>query len=102
MDLAELERKLIAAARVNPPDETVPIAFEKRVMARIAEVHGPSYASLWAQGLWRGALASMTAAGVVCGAVLLFGLRSDRAEEFADQFESTMLAAVELEPEADL
>ena len=29
MNLAELERKLIAAARANPPSDRVPYAFEK-------------------------------------------------------------------------
>ena len=37
MNLAELERKLIAAARANPPSDRVPYAFEKRIMARLAE-----------------------------------------------------------------
>ena len=36
MNLAELERKLIAAARANPPSDRVPYAFEKRIMARLA------------------------------------------------------------------
>ncbi len=36
MNLAELERKLIAAARANSPSERVPYAFEKRILALIA------------------------------------------------------------------
>ena len=36
MNLAELQRKLIAAARANAPGDGVPYAFEKRVMALLA------------------------------------------------------------------
>ena len=36
MNLAELEQKLVAAARANPPSDGVPYAFEKRIMARLA------------------------------------------------------------------
>ncbi len=36
MNLAELQKKLIAAARANPPGDGVPYAFEKRVMALLA------------------------------------------------------------------
>ena len=36
MNIAELQKKLLAAARANPPGDRVPYAFEKRVMALLA------------------------------------------------------------------
>ena len=40
MNLAELETKLIAAARCHPPGDRVPYAFEQRVMARLRDMRG--------------------------------------------------------------
>ena len=53
MNLAELERKLIAAARANPPSDRVPYAFEKRIMARLAAWPVADSWALWARALWR-------------------------------------------------
>ena len=36
MKLDDLEKKLIAVARANPPSDRVPPTFEKRIMALIA------------------------------------------------------------------
>lgn len=102
MNLVELERRLIAAARANPPSDTVPVAFEKRVMARLAELRAPDYAVFWARGLWRGALASIAAAVAAFALYMVVVPRADEGDFFADQFESAMLAAVELEQEVDL
>ena len=37
MNLDNLHNKLITAARATPADDRVPYAFEKRVMARLAD-----------------------------------------------------------------
>ena len=55
MNLAELQQKLIAAARAVTPDERVPLAFEKRIMARIRAVSVVDHGTLWAHALWRAA-----------------------------------------------
>ena len=63
MNLAELQKKLIMAARKSAPDDSVPYAFEKRIMARLGK---PSQADDWAllaRALWCGA--------VVCMAVVI-------------------------------
>src|SRR6185503_6405846 len=57
MDLVELGRKLVAAARSNAPSEAVPYAFEKRVMARITLVPRADEWLWWNRALWRGAAA---------------------------------------------
>ena len=71
MNIAELQRKLAAAARAQTPDERVPYAFETRIMTRIAERAAISGRGLWARGFWRAAI-SCVALAVVCGAVSFF------------------------------
>ena len=71
MNLAELEKKLIAAARLQAPDERVPYAFEKRITALIAARSVADHWVFWARGLWRAA-GSCVAVAVVLGAVSLF------------------------------
>ncbi|SRR5579883_1334225 len=55
MNLAELHRKLIAAARANAPEERVPYAFEKRIMARLAGQKAPDGWTLWGRAFSRAA-----------------------------------------------
>jgi hypothetical protein len=55
MNLTELQRKLLATARANPPPETVPYAFEKRILARLAEAPAMDVWALWNRVLWRAA-----------------------------------------------
>jgi len=95
MNLAELQRKLTAAARRQAPDERVPYAFEKRIMALIAERAAVSGRILLAQGLWRAAV-SCVAVAAVCGAVLFFTPASvDNSNDLSQDFENTLLASVD-------
>jgi hypothetical protein len=101
MNLAELERKLIAAARANPPSDRVPYAFEKRIMARLAARPAADGWAFWARALWR--------AAAPCAAImLLLGAWSwltpesgASASDLSQDLEQTLLAAVDQEPPAD-
>lgn len=90
MNLAELETKLLAAARNNPPSDHVPYAFEQRVMARLRERPAADPAAYWAQALWRGAL-SCVAVVVLLGAFSWF---SPATSDLDDHLDETLLAAV--------
>jgi len=57
MNLPELQKKLLVAARRNPPGAQVPYAFEKRIMARLTEAPRPSEWLAWSRALWFGAAA---------------------------------------------
>jgi hypothetical protein len=95
MNLAELQKKLIAAARLNPPDDRVPYAFEKRITALIAARAGADRWVFWTRGLWRAA-ASCVAVAVVFGAVSLFTpAASDNGNDLSQDFENTLLASVD-------
>ena len=95
MNLAELRQKLTSAARLQTPDDRVPYAFEKRIMARIAERAAASGRVLWARGLWRAAI-SCVAVAVVCGAVSFFTPAApDNNNDLSQDFENTLLASVD-------
>ena len=98
MNIAELQKKLIAAARAEVMDDRVPYAFEKRVTALLASRVAPQNLDLWVRGLWR--------AAVSCVAVsLLFGAWSFlnptmATNDLSQNFESTLLASVDQSDQA--
>ena len=98
MNLAELEKKLIAAARANAPGDQVPYAFEKRVTALLASRVAPDNMALWVRGLWRAAV-SCVAVAVVCGAWTLFTPANtgtvSSTDDLSQNFENTLLASVD-------
>jgi hypothetical protein len=95
MNLDELKRKLTAAARLQPPDDRVPYAFEKRIMALIAARTESARRIFWARGLWRGAI-SCVALALVCGALSLFVEEaSDNNGDLSQDLENTLLASAD-------
>ena len=101
MNLAELEQKLVAAARANPPSDRVPYAFEKRIMAHLATRPVADDWALWARALWRAA-APCVAIMLLLGAWSLFLPHSSTsATDLSQQLEQTLLAAVDQEQPAD-
>ena len=100
MNLAELEKKLIAAARANPPGDHVPYAFEKRITARLTARTVLDRWADWSRALWRGA-AGCLAVLVVSGACWLFlPQNGGGANDLSQDFENTMLAAAD-QPDTD-
>jgi anti-sigma-K factor RskA len=59
MNPEELARKLLQAGRRARPSDTVPYAFERRVMAAITRRRpaADDPLAVWAAGLWRAAVA---------------------------------------------
>ena len=101
MNLAELERKLIAAARANPPSERVPHAFEKRIMANLAARPVADDWALWARALWRAA-APCVAIMLLLGAWSFFDPQgSTAANDLSQELENTLLAAVDQDQTTD-
>jgi hypothetical protein len=95
MNIAELQKKLLAAARANAPDDCVPYAFEKRVMALLASRAGADKWVLWTRGLWRAAV-SCVAIALLLGAWIFFNpAASSNSTDLSQNFESTLLASVD-------
>ena len=95
MNQADLQNKLIAAARLQKPDDRVPYAFEKRIMALIAARAGANRWVFWTRGLWRAA-ASCVAVAVLLGTLsLFFPTPADDRNDLSQDFENTLLASVD-------
>jgi len=95
MNLAELQTKLIAAARTNVPGDQVPYAFEKRVTALLADRVAPDNLALWVSGLWRAAV-SCVAVTLLFGAwAVLNPTTVSTTSDLSQNFESTLLASVD-------
>ncbi len=94
MDLNNLQKKLLAAARADSPSDRVPYAFEKRVMARLGRSPVRDLGALWAQALWR-ATAPCAAIMLLLGAWAVFAPDPQvGSTDFSEDFENTVLAAV--------
>jgi hypothetical protein len=100
MNLAQLERKLIAAARAHPPGDQVPYAFEKRILARLATPLGRDGGELWARALWRAA-AACAAIALLLGAWSFFAPQGGSAGDLSQDLEQTLLAAVDQDQATD-
>ena len=101
MNLTQLERKLIAVARANPPSERVPYAFEKRILARLAARPMLDRWELWGRALWRAA-APCIAIMLLLGAWSLFAPPPNTpTNDLSQQLEQTLLAAVDQEQPID-
>jgi hypothetical protein len=101
MNLAQLERKLIAAARANPPSGRVPYAFEKRILAHLAARPVLDHWDLWGRALWRAAAPCITIM-LLLGAWSLFAPpRNTPTTDLSQQLEQTLLAAVDQDQPSD-
>jgi hypothetical protein len=95
MNIAELHKKLLAAARANPPGDHVPYAFEKRVTALLAARGTTEPLALWVRGLWRAAV-SCAAIALLLGVWAFFNPKaSTNATDLSQNFETTLLASVD-------
>jgi len=98
MNLLELQRKMIAAARAQTPDERVPYAFEKRVMALIRARNIADGWALWGRALWRAAAPCVIIA-VLFGAWALLS-PAPRTGDLSQALETTLLASVDQSDQA--
>ncbi len=97
MNLDELQNKLMAAARKNPPGDQVPYAFEQRIMARLGAAPRIDEWAAWVRSLWYGA-------GVCAAVALLMSVWSfapdaeqDLAANFSQDLEQTILSPNDVE-----
>jgi len=94
MNLDHLQHKLIAAARATPLDNRVPYAFEKRVMARLAEAVRVDLLGAWSVALWRAAVCCV-ALVVVSGAVSLWTRSQAPETDLSHEFETAVFASAD-------
>src|SRR5881392_4252037 len=100
MNLVELQKKLIAAARANTPADRVPLAFEKRITALLGSRVAAQKLDFWVHGLWRAAM-SFAAIAIVCGAFALWApSTSDANADLSQTLDNTLLASVDQSDQA--
>lgn len=93
MNTEDLRKKLLAAARANPPSDHVPLAFEKRVLTHLSSKPAADIATLWARALWRAAIPCV-AVTVLLGAVSFMpSTTTTNEEDLSQTFEQTLLAS---------
>jgi anti-sigma-K factor RskA len=95
MNLNELQERLTAAARRQTPNERVPYAFEKRVMAHIAARAVTDRWVVWGNSLWRAAV-SCVAVAIVCGGISLWAPQpTDNGNDLSQDLDNTLLASAD-------
>ncbi len=101
MNLVELQKKLIVAARTEVLDDRVPYAFEKRITALLASRVAPDNMALWVRGLWRAAV-SCVMVTLLFGAwaILNPAITTTPNDDFSQNFENTLLASVDQSDQA--
>ncbi len=100
MNLAELQHKLILAARSAQPVEQVPYAFEQRIMARLRAGPVLDQWEQWGAALWRAA-APCIAIMVLFSAWSLLAPATPPAGDLSQDLENTILAAAAQDQPAD-
>ncbi|MBL9136337.1 MAG: hypothetical protein JNK85_10740 [Verrucomicrobiales bacterium] len=90
MNSESLRQKLIASARTHSPSDSVPYAFEQRIMAGLRRP-GPVVDAwnLWGAALWRAVAPCLGITLLVAASSLALGTPPDEA---AEPFESMLLA----------
>jgi hypothetical protein len=92
MNLDNLQRKLIVAARAAQPNDRVPYAFEKRIMARLTESARIDLLGAWSVALWRAAV-SCLAIVVLSGAWSLWSSYQHSDADFSQEFDTAVFAS---------
>jgi hypothetical protein len=101
MDLVELQKRLVAAARANPPSDAVPYAFAKRIMARIGSLRREDPIELWGRALWRAAAPCLVIMLLLGAWVWLSpGVRSSQGD-LSQEFDNAVLAGTVSFPSPD-
>lgn len=96
MNLDDLQRKLIAAARANPPSEAVPYAFERRITARLRAMRVDNW-GIWAHALWRAAAPCIAITVLLAALSWLTAPGNSSSSDISQDFENTVLAAADLD-----
>ncbi len=99
MNLDQLQHKLIGAARAHPPADQVPYGFETRLMARLRARPVLDAWALWSRALWRAATPCVAIMALLVAWFLLAPPTPPPGTDLSQEFENTVLAAAELEPQ---
>src|SRR5438445_13532496 len=94
MNVVDLEKKLIQAARQDRPSEKVPYAFEKRIMAFLRPLPTPDCWGLWAGALCRPAVPCLALMVLLTTWAFIPGVKHLPASDLSLVIDSTVFAAI--------
>jgi len=99
MNVDDIQRHVIAAARANPPSDRVPYGFERRVMNRVLGVKAADAWAHWAAALWRAAAPCVAVALLLAVWSMLDGSGngSGTSSDVSQQFENMVLAGATID-----
>jgi hypothetical protein len=97
MNLVELQRKLLAAARSSQPDERVPYAFEQRIMARVRSLPVLDHWGAWAGAMWRAAVPCVAISLLLGAWTFLTPSNGSSSTDLSQEIDNTVLAALDQE-----
>jgi hypothetical protein len=100
MDLVELQKRLVAAARGKSPSDAVPYAFAKRIMAHVGTLRRTDPMELWGRALWRAAAPCLVIM-LLLGAWVLLSPGSRTTGDLSQEFDYTVLGATVAFPSPD-
>ena len=95
MKASELQKKLIAVARANPPSDRVPYAFEKRITALLLARPVLDRWALWSRALWRGAVGCLAVMMLFGASSFFIPQEGGSTGDLSQDFENTMLASAD-------
>ena len=97
MKIVDLQKKLIAVARANPPSDRVPPTFEKRIMALIGTGPVHDLWAVWAKALWYAAAPCVAVMLLFSGWAFIASAKDNQTPsiDLAQQLDNTLLAAVD-------
>ena len=95
MNTTELHKKLMAAARSTAPDDRVPYAFEKRIMARLTSVKPLDAWTLWGHALWRAAVSCVAVTQLTGAWMFWSGHGTSTRGDLLEEFETAALVAAD-------
>ena len=100
MKLDQIIKKLLSTARKNQPSDRVPYAFEKRIMAQIADL--PAAEDIWAAWsrlLWRAVAPCSAVAALTVVAWLSFSPAQPDLAVLDPELDEIVAMAIELPAE---
>ena len=98
MNVVDLEKKLIQAARQDKPSDKVPYAFEKRIMAFLEPLPTPDCWGMWAGALWRAAVPCLVLT-LLLTAWSFVPATTPSSDNLSQEMDNTVLAAIDQMPE---
>jgi hypothetical protein len=101
VNIDELQQRLIATARANPPGDGVPYAFAQRVMARLADRSQADCWALWSRALWRSAAPCVAIMLLFCAWSMFAQQGNPPAPDLSQALDNTVLGAAYQDPAPD-